>query len=231
MATYIAADKYRQRAMKERELAQALRGQVTEARFQALRGRLNPHFLFNALNALAMLIRDERPKDAVRFLAGLSDLLRDAVDDSVPPEVPLRNELAFALKYLAVEQIRFDFPLRIDVDVPDAVRDAFVPAMILQPLVENAIRHGIARREGAGTITIEARREGDDIRLAVRDNGGGLATVAPRKGTGLRNVEERLSELYGDAPRFRLAGIPGAFGAVASLAIPYRVSPAAQPAR
>jgi LytS/YehU family sensor histidine kinase len=111
------------------------------------------------------------------------------------------------------------------------MQNAYVPAMILQPLVENAIRHGIARREGAGRITIEASRDGDDIRLVVRDNGGGLAAAAPRMGTGLRNVEERLIELYGDAPRFRLTDIPGAFGAVASLAIPYRVSPAAEPAR
>lgn len=221
-----------QRRLRERELESSrLAAQLAEARVQALRMQLNPHFLFNTMNSIAMLVRSHEDTQAVRMVAGLSDLLRDMLDDSRPAEVRLRDELAFIERYLAIEQVRFQDRLEVRVDADAVALDALVPSLVLQPLVENAVRHGIARRASAGLIEITARRANGTLTLAVRDDGPGVAAAPeppalPSGGVGLRNTRARLAQLYGDDQRVTLTGAPGG-GALATVTIPYRPAAAA----
>jgi len=228
----LAADYYHQ--FRERELAAAALGrQLAEARLQALRMQLNPHFLFNAMNTIAMLVRQKSDAQAVRMLAGLSDILRHVLVESPPQETPLKDELAFIERYLEIEQARFADRLRVSVDVAPEALEALVPTLVLQPLVENAIRHGVARRAAGGSLQIEARRQGDDLELLVRDDGPGLAptkdSVTPASGIpissggiGLRNTRSRLTQLYGVRGSLELTS-PRDGGAVARVRLPYRV--------
>ncbi|MBI3792172.1 MAG: histidine kinase [Gemmatimonadetes bacterium] len=190
--------------LRDQELASAALGaQLTQARMDALRSQLNPHFLFNTMNSIAMMMRSGEAADAVRMLAGLSDLLRSVLDDSVPHDVPLRRELAFAAQYLAIEQVRFPDRLRVMVDVDPTVADALVPAFILQPLVENAVHHGIAPDRRGGLIEITGRRAGDALLLEVRNDGAPLPeTVVP--GVGLGNTLARLRHRHGTAAELTL---------------------------
>jgi LytS/YehU family sensor histidine kinase len=186
---------------------------------------LNPHFLFNAMNTIAMQVRKSANDDAVRMLAGLSDLLRYMLEDSRPPEVPLGEELAFVQRYLAIEQVRFQDRLQIEVDAAPGTSDALVPTLILQPLVENAIRHGISRRVQAGTLTIRARRTDDFLILQVEDDGPGLASDAtpqPGTGLGLRNTRARLAQLYQANQDLELATSPTG-GTLVTIRLPYRL--------
>ena len=158
-AVVMAAEYYDRFRERERAAA-ALSVQLAEARLSALRMQLNPHFLFNTLNTVAMHVRRSENTEAVRMLAGLSDILRHVLEDSPPQEVTLRQELAFIDRYLAIERSRFGDRLKVTVTVePDAL-DALVPNLVLQPLVENAIRHGIGRRAAAGRLDIRACRAG-----------------------------------------------------------------------
>jgi two-component system, LytTR family, sensor kinase len=211
---------------RERELmASQLSAQLAQAQLHALRMQLNPHFLFNAMNTIAMQVRRSANDDAVRMLAGLSDLLRYMLEDGRPPEVPLNDELAFVRRYLAIEQVRFQDRLRVEIDAGPETGEALVPTLILQPLVENAIRHGISRRAQAGHITIRSRRLGDSLLLEVRDDGPGLlssVTPSPGTGLGLRNVRARLQQLYGDAHSLDLVDAPSG-GVEATIRLPYRL--------
>jgi signal transduction histidine kinase len=224
VAIVYATDFYRR--YRERELlASQLSAQLAQAQLQALRMQLNPHFLFNAMNTIAMQVRRAANDDAVRMLAGLSDLLRYMLEDSRPPEVPLSEELVFVQRYLAIEQVRFQDRLRIEVEASPGTQDALVPTLILQPLVENAIRHGISRRAQAGRVTIRARRTDDHLILEVEDDGPGLGsttTPAPGTGLGLRNTRARLSQYYPDAHAFALTSSDGG-GTVATIRLPYRL--------
>jgi two-component system LytT family sensor kinase len=219
-----ATDFYRR--YRERELlASQLGEQLAQARLQALRMQLNPHFLFNAMNTIAMQVRKAANDDAVRMLAGLSDLLRYMLEDSRPPEVPLSEELVFVQRYLAIEQVRFQDRLRIEVDAAPATEDALVPTLILQPLVENAIRHGISRRVQAGRVAIRARRSDEQLILEVEDDGPGLgSTMTPTPGTGLglKNTRARLSQLYPGDFAFELTESAGG-GTLATIRLPFRV--------
>ena len=219
-----ATDFYRR--FRERELlASQLTAQLAQAQLQALRMQLNPHFLFNAMNTIAMQVRKSANDDAVRMLAGLSDLLRYMLEDSRPTEVPLAEELVFIERYLAIEQVRFQDRLRIDIDAGPGTAQALVPTLILQPLVENAIRHGISRRAQAGRVSIQARRTDDNLILQVQDDGPGLhseTTPTPGTGLGLRNTRARLEQLYGGDQSLELAQIP-AGGTLATLRIPYKL--------
>ncbi|HEX2207743.1 MAG TPA: histidine kinase [Longimicrobium sp.] len=189
---------------RERELAAAqLQGQLARAQLQALRMQLNPHFLFNAMNSIAMLVRGGRNDEAVKMLAGLGDLLRTVLEEERPHEVPLRDELQFLERYLEIEQIRAG-RLRVRMQVAPETMDARVPNLILQPIVENAIRHGIARSSTASLVEIGARRENGSLLLSVRDDGPGVRP-AGREGVGLRNTRARLAGLYGDAQGLELA--------------------------
>ncbi|HKP75697.1 MAG TPA: histidine kinase, partial [Longimicrobiaceae bacterium] len=172
-----------------------LQAQLAEARLAALRSQIDPHFLFNTLNAVSALVERD-PRGVRRMIARLSELLRHSLEGAGEPVVTLRQELAFADRYLEIMRIRFQGSLEVEQEIDPEALDALVPNLILQPLVENAVKHGLGKLKGIGKIEIEARREGARVVLRVRDNGPGLAGDAPpREGVGLRNTRERLAQL------------------------------------
>ena len=184
---------------RERELAASqLETQLVQADLRTLRMQLHPHFLFNALHTIAALVRTGDQKNAVRVTAGLGGLLRRMLDEARDQEVPLHQELDFIRSYLEIEQLRFPDRLKVSIAAPADVQQAMVPQFILQPLVENAIRHGIAPHRSAGSIAISAEPAGNRLRLAVRDDGAGLSGGAPNPGVGLTNTRARLNGLYGE---------------------------------
>jgi len=211
---------YRQsqeRALRATELEQRL----TRARLQALQMQLNPHFLFNTLNAISSLMHKD-VKAADRMLVRLADLLRYALDSTEAHEVPLRQELEFLERYLEIERTRFGARLTVEKAVDPATMDTLVPNLVLQPLVENAIKHGIERKSRDGKITLTAALDGDRLRLEVRDNGPGLPEeTAARRGIGLANTQARLQQLYGEAHEFRLESQDGG-GVSVQISLPVR---------
>ena len=214
--------------LRERELqASQLQARLTEAQLGALRMQLQPHFLFNTLNTIAMLVREGDTQTSVRMLARLSDLLRHLLDDEGDQEVPVREELDFLSRYLEIEQLRFRDRLKVDVVVDEGARDAFVPNLVLQPIVENAIRHGISRRAAASTIALRVARENGSLVMTVRDDGPGLASsfsIGDSHGIGLRNTQTRLSYLYGEAAHMDVRNAQD-HGVLVTLRIPYHESP------
>jgi two-component sensor histidine kinase len=196
-----------------------LTAQLAEARLSALRMQLHPHFLFNSLNAITVLVRDQRTQLATRMLELLSDVLRQVLRSDQPHEVALSEELRLVEQYLAIEQVRFSDRLRVRFAVDDAVLGAAVPRFILQPLVENALRHGVADRSSLVTIEIGAARRDHELELWVRDDGPGLATDR-RSGVGLDNTRERLTTLYGEGASLALSTAEGG-GAIARIRLPY----------
>jgi two-component system LytT family sensor kinase len=209
--------RHREHELEEAELWQ----QLVEARLDALRMQLNPHFLFNTLHTISALIHDN-PEAADRVVARLSELLRLNLDQSKAQELPLHEELAFLDLYLEIEQARFADRLQVERQIEPGLQDALVPCLILQPLAENAIRHGIEQREETGHLTIGARRRNALLELSVRDNGSGLAADnAPmREGIGLSNTRSRLRHLYGDKQKLELKAVP-AGGLEVRITIPY----------
>ena len=209
------------RRYREREAAAlALRAELGEAQLQALRAQLHPHFLFNALNAATALVHRD-PDAADAMLTRLGELLRLTLRADPAHETPLRDELRLLDHYLDVMRVRFADRLRVDVDVPGALGGALVPSFLLQPLVENALEHGVARMDGAGRVEIAARRDDGTLLLSVRDDGPGNAPVAREgNGVGLANTRARLAALYGDAAMVTLR--PRAEGGTeAELRLPY----------
>ncbi len=211
--------RYRERERRATELE----GQLAQARLQALRMQLNPHFLFNALNTIAALIH-EQPEVADRTVTRLSELLRVSLDRGDDQEIPLGQELEFLERYLEIEQTRFGERLHVDLDVPAPLKDCLVPALVLQPIVENAIRHGIEEREAGGRIAIRAVARDDLLELSVADNGPGLetgATAFRREGIGLSNTRSRLRHLYGERQGLELSPAAGG-GLVVRVHLPRR---------
>ena len=209
------------REARERESQQArLAAQLAEARLGALRMQLNPHFLFNSLNAIAVLVRDQNTRAAARMLELLGGVLRQVLQSKTRQEVTLEEELRFIEKYLAIEQVRFSDRLQVKWFIEPAVRDALVPEFILQPLLENAIRHGIAQRGEAGLIEIRARASDGELVLSIQDNGPGYRPVSDA-GVGLANTRARLATLFGAAGQLELAGAEGG-GTVATVRFPLR---------
>jgi signal transduction histidine kinase len=212
---------------RERDLqASRLAGQLAEAQLEALKLQLQPHFLFNALNAISALMHQD-VELADRMVARLGELLRRTLDSAGAQEVPLREEVEFLEPYLEIEQARYGERLRVRLDIEDAALDAQVPNLILQPLVENAIRHGVASRAEGGSVEVEARRREGMLELRVRDNGPGLPEEQPlklRQGVGLANTRARLQQLYGAAHVFEMRNGPGG-GLVVTLAVPFREGP------
>jgi LytS/YehU family sensor histidine kinase len=209
------------REARDRELqGTQLTAQLSEARLSALRTQLQPHFLFNALNAVTVLVRDQRGDTAVRILDQLSDMLRQVLRTDRPHLIPLREELQLLRQYLDIEQVRFSDRLRIGYHIEDATLDALVPSFMLQPLVENALRHGLSDRLDDALLEITARRVGDELELSVRDNGRGLAEAAG-EGIGLENTRARLATLYGAQGILELSTHPEG-GTVARLRLPWK---------
>ncbi len=209
--------RFRQREIHTTELQR----QVTEARLEALRMQLNPHFLFNTLHAISALIH-EQPEAADRMVVRLSELLRVSLDPSKPQEVALSEEMAFLAGYLEIEQTRFSERLAVTKDIEPGTETALVPFLLLQPLVENAIRHGIEPREEPGRLAITARRQDGRLELRVRDDGPGLAEDGRvPQGIGLSNTRSRLRHLYGEQFSFDLRDLPEG-GLEARISLPFR---------
>lgn len=224
LGAYCAYDyysRYQERRVREAELETLL----AESRLDNLRAQLHPHFLFNALNAVSAQIEND-PRGARRTLEQLGELLRLSLDHSESQEIPLEQELAFLDRYLAIQKTRFDDRLDVSIDAdPDAL-DALAPTFVLQPLVENAIRHGVALRSLKGSIAIEARRENGSLRLRVADDGPGLPrgwSFERDAGVGLRNTRERLRRLYNGDHSFHIAAEPGS-GTAVEMTLPYRAA-------
>ena len=201
-----------------------LNEQLSKAQLNALRRQIEPHFLFNTLNAIAGLVREKRNDAAVSMIARLSDLLRRVIEDSDRQQVPLAEELDFTQKYLDIQKARFAERLEFSVDVPAELLSAQVPSLILQPMVENAIKHGIAKRAHGGAIRIAATCLNETLTLRVYNDGPSLAagweTVS--SGIGISNVRTRLRSLYGEGFDLSLRNQRG--GVEASVSVPY-VSP------
>ncbi len=196
--------RYRERELRAIELEKLL----VQARLQALQAQINPHFLFNTLNSISSLMH--RDVDAAdRMLVRLSGLLRLALENVETQQVPLGDELEFLRLYLEIEQVRFGARLEVKFDVPAELLDAPVPNLLLQPLVENAIKHGIAPRKQGGRVEVRARQEGPELALAVKDNGtGSSAKSGSGGGLGLANTRARLEHLYGERQQFEFGPEP-----------------------
>jgi two-component system LytT family sensor kinase len=216
----------REEAIRFQAQAAQLQAQLSDARLAALRTQLNPHFLFNTLHAVSALVERD-PKGVRRMIARLSELLRTTLDGADEQEVPLEEELTFVQRYLEIMQIRFQGRLVVHSHIDEDVQDALVPNLILQPLVENAIKHGVTKITEAGRIEIEAERAGDSLVLRVRDNGPPLEEQELRadEGIGLRNTRARLSQLYGAAQGLVLRTARDG-GVIAEVTIPFRTSAA-----
>ncbi len=225
-----------------------LQAQLADARLAALQAQVNPHFLFNTLHAVSALVERD-PRGVRRMIARLSELLRTSLEAAGAAEVTLAQELAFLRRYLEIMQIRFQGRLEVDIRVPAEVEGALVPNLILQPLVENAFKHGIDNLEGVGRIAIEARRDGADVVLSVQDNGPGItdpppaitdpppaiaepppaiaepppARVGGGEGVGLRNTRARLEQLYGSMQSMTLQS-PAQGGLRVQISLPYHTN-------
>ena len=202
-----------------------LQARLAEAQLEVLRTQLNPHFLFNTLNAISSLVERD-PKGVRRMIARLGELLRHTLEAPGEQEHSLARELELLQRYLDIMEVRFQGRLDVAIEVADDTRQAMVPNLILQPLVENALKHGVSAIEEPGKIELRARRLGDDVVVSVRDNGPGPgASSAGSNGVGLRNTVARLQQLYGPRQRFELRGAEGG-GTVAEIRLPFREAPA-----
>jgi two-component system, LytTR family, sensor kinase len=186
-------------------LASQLEAQLAQAQLDTLRMQLHPHFLFNTLNGIVGLVRDNRNDIAVSMLVGLSDLLRHALEHSDQQEVELQEELNFINLYLSIQQMRFSDRLQVKLQIDDDTKHALVPNLVLQPLAENALHHGLAKSVSSGLIGIQAQAENGNLKLTVFDNGVGLPSnwqLKSSAGIGLANTAARLEQLYNGNHRF-----------------------------
>lgn len=214
------ADTQRRFALQQAETAR-LNEQLSKAQLNALRRQIEPHFLFNTLNAIAGMVREQRNDAAVTMIAELSDFLRRVVNDSERQEVPLAEELEFTRKYLDIQKARFAERLGFSVDVPEELMSALVPSLILQPMVENAIKHGIAKRVQGGTIRMAAARSNGTLTVRIYNDGPSLPSDWEQSaaGIGINNVRTRLQTLYGSRCELKLQNQRG--GVEAAVSIPY----------
>ena len=211
---YLAFDyyaKFRDREVRSAQLA----AQLSQAQLQALKMQLKPHFLFNTLNSISSLMYTD-VQAADEMLVKLSEFLRLTVDRELEQEVPLGQELEFVRRYLEIEKVRFEDRLQISFDIEQQAEDARVPALVLQPLIENAIHHGIGSRPGGGSIAVTANREEDRLHIRVADDGVGASETHER--IGLANTRARVEQFFG---RLTFASSP-AGGAVVDIVLPFR---------
>jgi two-component system LytT family sensor kinase len=216
----------RERLARQQAETARLNEQLSKTQLDALRRQIEPHFLFNTLNAIAGLVREERNDAAVRMIAGLSDFLRRVVEDSGRQQVPLSEELQFTQQYLDIQKVRFAERLQVSVDVPAELFHAQVPSLILQPMVENAVKHGIAKQVQGGAIRIAASRSNGRLTLTVYNDGPGLPAgwEQIQSGVGISNVRTRLQNLYGDAFEMNMRNQdPG--GVQVSVSVPFVSTP------
>ncbi len=208
---------------REREVQVArLSEQLSSARFATLQAQLNPHFLFNTLNTITVLVRDNDRQGAVSIIEHLSELLRRTLTRHQANEVTLGEELDLVRQYVAIEQARFSDRLRPEFRIPESLMSAAVPSFALQHLVENAIRHGIAKHTDAGLLLVTANRSGDVLEITVTDDGAGIDPAAPvPPGHGIDNTRERLRGLYGARASLEITRRAGG-GTIAILRLPYR---------
>jgi LytS/YehU family sensor histidine kinase len=215
---------YRERYRQRESQASQLKAQLAKAQLESLKMQLHPHFLFNTLHTIAGLVRGNDKGPAVNMISGLSDLLRRALESADEQEVTLREEVKFIELYLGIQKVRFSDRLTVQMDIAPDTLNALVPNLILQPLVENAIRHGISHKNAAGLLIIRSYRQNGDLHITVSDDGPGLRgdwRTEKSEGIGLANTNERLKHLYGKKHRFDLRdGTTG--GTTASIAIPFR---------
>jgi two-component sensor histidine kinase len=210
---------YYRRSQERERRALELEARLADAKLQALRMQLQPHFLFNTLNAISTLVHRD-PRAADEMIGNLSELLRATLDTS-EPEIPLRQELDFLDRYLEIQQVRFGERLRIEKEIDAGALEAQVPTLILQPLVENAVRHGIEPHTTPGLVRIAARRDGAVLRLRIQDNGAPVKQgPKSREGIGLPNTRSRLQEMYGNMGRLTLSSASDG-GFTVDLEIPY----------
>ena len=214
----------KQEAMRLELRSSQLESQLAQAHLSALKMQLQPHFLFNTLNAIMVLVRQQKGREAEEMLGRLSDLLRCVLDDVEAQEIPLRRELEYLQLYLGIEQVRFQDRLRVEIAAGPEVLDAAVPQMVLQPIVENAIRHGIGRSSSAGRLRISACHVNGMLEMKVQDDGPGLApgSQGQTRGIGLANTRARLKELYGDAAGLSIEN-EAQGGVVATVVLPCRL--------
>jgi sensor histidine kinase YesM len=196
-----------------------LRAQLVNARLSALRAQLNPHFFFNTLNAVSTLALQGRRDDVAEIVGRLGDLLRTALEEKAQ-EVSLSAELAFADDYLAIQRIRFGDRFQVDKRISAEALVAAVPSLLLQPILENAVEHAVAREEGVTFVKIDVSRCGNDLFVEVSDTGPGFAHGARKEGIGLSNTRARIQELYGHLGRFEYGNLPGG-GASVRISIPF----------
>ncbi len=214
------------RSLNQRNAAQLraseLQSQLAGAQLQALKMQLHPHFLFNALNSVSELIH-QNPEIADRMLALISDLLRTFLQASETQEVRLEDEIGVLERYIEIQKIRFEDRVHFRIEIPPSARDAMVPSLILQPIMENAVLHGIAHREKNGLIEIAARRENGSLHISVSDNGNPVTSKSPDEfveGMGLRNTRRRLYAMYGSDHQF-VIGRSRHGGVEAAMTIPF----------
>jgi two-component system, LytTR family, sensor kinase len=223
-------DYYRRLRVREVHAAR-LDESLAAARLEALKMQIQPHFLFNTLHTISELVHED-PDAAERMIVRLADLLRLTVDNAQTHEVTLAQEVEFLDAYLEIQRTRFQDRLRVEVSVGPGTAEARVPNLVLQPLVENAIRHGAASLGGMGRIMVKSERRGRRLRMEVHDNGPGPHPdphPGGRQGVGVRNTRERLAQMYGPAGRLELTHCPVG-GTVAAVEIPFSLAPEQEPA-
>lgn len=223
-ATYILDS--RERLARQQMETARLNEQLSKAQLDALRHQIEPHFLFNALNAVASLVRENRNDDAVGMIAGLSDLLRHLLRDSRRQQVPLREELELLEKYMAIQKVRFSDRLHVEQNIPTNLLLAQVPRLLLQPIVENSLKHGIAKRAQGGRVRIAVARENGNLMLRIYNDGPKLSPdwKTTSSGVGLSNLQSRLQGLYGTRFEFELENAASG-GVEAKVLIPYALRP------
>jgi sensor histidine kinase YesM len=223
-ANWVVRERERQLA-DARTAASEANAAASAARLAALRYQLNPHFLFNTLNAVSAAVITQRTDEAETMLSKLADFLRVTLVADPQAMIPLEDELATLQAYLEIESVRFRERLALEFICPDDLRAALIPSFLLQPLIENAIKHGVAPTSQTVTIRLEVNRDGDDLVILVQDDGeGGEGEVRPGAGVGLRNIRLRLETLYG--PRGLLQATPLARGFLAMIRLPLQWPPA-----
>jgi len=213
------------RASMARQITETARlsEELSRAQLAALRGQMEPHFMYNTLNSIAGLVRDERGEAAVSMIVGLSEFLRRASEDSHRTQVTLAEEVEYLQRYLDIQKVRFGERLQVSVDIPAELRDAQVPNLLLQPLVENAIKHGIAKRVAGGVVRVSGARHDDDLRLTVYNDGPAPRAdwQASTTGVGIGNLRTRLQILYGIRCGLQLESVAGD-GVKVLVTLPFR---------